>query len=77
METHVQKWGNSLGLRIPSSLAKQLSLKDGNTVDIKIEKDYLTIHPKKYRLEDMLEKISKSNLHSEEISTSLKGREEW
>jgi len=29
MEAKIQKWGNSLGLRIPAAIAKDLSLKHG------------------------------------------------
>jgi antitoxin component of MazEF toxin-antitoxin module len=33
METIVKKWGNSLGIRIPNAIARELSLKDGSFVD--------------------------------------------
>ena len=29
METRIRKWGNSLALRIPQSLARQIALKPG------------------------------------------------
>ena len=34
MQTSIQKWGNSLGIRIPSVYAKELDLLDGSIVDI-------------------------------------------
>ena len=39
MQTSVQKWGNSLGLRIPGVYAKELHLLDGSIVDIVIFND--------------------------------------
>lgn len=30
---HVSKWGNSLAVRIPSHIVKQLSLQEGDNVD--------------------------------------------
>jgi len=34
METVVQKWGNSLGIRIPRGLALEFHLKNGTPVEI-------------------------------------------
>ena len=34
MEAVVKKWGNSLGIRIPNLIVRELSLKDGSFVDI-------------------------------------------
>ena len=42
MQTHIQKWGNSLGLRIPMQLAKQLQLHAGSLVILKIEEDRMS-----------------------------------
>lgn len=46
METIVKKWGNSLGIRIPKHIAKELSLKDGSSVDIEDKEGEIIIHPK-------------------------------
>lgn len=32
----IAKWGNSLAVRIPSTLAKKLNLKEGTSVEIDI-----------------------------------------
>ena len=34
MQTVVQKWGNSLGIRIPAVFAREFELKNGSSVDI-------------------------------------------
>jgi antitoxin MazE len=77
MQIHIQKWGNSLGLRIPMKFSHQLNLKSGSPVDIKIEKDHLIIYPKKYYLEDMLSRITEENCHYEAFTNESKGCEEW
>ena len=46
MQTVVQKWGNSLGIRIPALYTKDLELKNGSTVDISEEEGKLVIIPK-------------------------------
>lgn len=37
MESPIQKWGNSLGIRIPKLFAKQLNLNDGGQVEVRYE----------------------------------------
>jgi len=43
MEAVVKKWGNSLGIRIPNKIAKELFLKDGSFVDINDKQDEIVI----------------------------------
>lgn len=77
METSIQKWGNSIGVRIPAKIAGQLRLKEGSLVDLKIEADHLTIYPKKYYLEQMLSSINKNNIHEDEFDEDHYGEEAW
>lgn len=37
MQTKIQKWGNSLGLRIPRTLAAEARVVEGSTVDLSVE----------------------------------------
>ena len=51
MEARLQKWGNSDGIRIPSSFLKSLNLKTNDKVDLIQEKDRIIISkPKKRHL---------------------------
>lgn len=77
MEASIQKWGNSLGIRIPVKLAGQMLLKEGSIVDLKIEADHLAIYPKRYYLEQMLDLITKSNIHNEGFEEDQYGKETW
>ena len=56
MVTRVQKWGNSLALRIPQSFAMQAKVTAGTAVDIAVEKGQLVVRPvrQRYRLRDLL-----------------------
>jgi antitoxin MazE len=80
MLTRIQKWGNSLGLRIPKSFAAEVEVEAGSTVDIRVENGDLVIRPlrrKQYVLSELLEGVNSRNLH-EEISTGDPvGREAW
>lgn len=80
MVTKIQKWGNSLGLRIPKSFAKELGVKEGYVVDIILEDDQLVIRPlqnEKYQLSDLLSLVRKENIHKEISTGDGVGREVW
>ena len=78
METIVKKWGNSLGIRIPSHIARELSLKDGSYVDINDRGKEIIIRPiHKNRLSEMVSQINEQNLHAEIETTGPVGNEVW
>ena len=68
MRTRIQKWGNSLAVRIPRSVAEEAGLMQGTDVELKVERGKLVVHPKPpktYRLADLLRGVRKSHLHGE------------
>lgn len=80
MVTKIQKWGNSLGLRIPKSFAKDAGVEEGSPVDISIDGDKLIIQPvrpSKYVLKDLVSQIREDNIHDEIPTGDPVGREVW
>jgi len=78
MEAVVKKWGNSLGIRIPNLIVRELSLKDGSFVDINDNGNEILIKPiRKNNLSDMLTLINEQNIHEEVKSTGPVGNEIW
>lgn len=77
MKTHIQKWGNSLGVRIPIRLSHQLKLKPGSFVNVTLENDHLVILPQRYHLEEMLTNITNENCHHTVLEGVSRGYEEW
>lgn len=80
METTIQKWGNSLGVRLPKSIATNQSLTAGSRVTVKETKTGISIEiaKKKTRtLADMLKGITKDNLHDEVDWGKPVGSEIW
>ena len=64
MEATIQKWGNSLGIRIPSAMAKDLHLKNGSPVEIDDIDGKIVIKPdNKADLLKKIAKINKKNIH--------------
>jgi len=80
MESRIRKWGNSLGLRIPKSLAEQTGVREGSAVEISVEENRLVVTPVRveaYRLKDLLEKVTNDNLHEEVDFGYPQGKEAW
>jgi len=77
MQTRIQKWGNSLGVRIPLQLAKQLNLHQGSSVNLGVEQGCIVIQPPKYDLDAMLNQINRKNQHHQILEDTQKGNEEW
>lgn len=77
MQAVVQKWGNSLGIKIPSLWAKDNNVKSGSKIEVIAEKGRMTILPQKRTLDDMLALVTPENIHSEISSGNSVGKEEW
>jgi len=64
----IQKWGNSLAVRIPAGLATQVDLHEGTPVDVVADQGTIVLIPrftKKYHLDDLLQNCKPSQLHGE------------
>lgn len=80
MRVRVQKWGNSLALRIPRSYAAETSLDPGAEVDLTLEDGRLVVTPvtaAPYRLEDLLAGVTPENIHREVDTGPSLGAEAW
>jgi antitoxin MazE len=79
MEIRIQKWGNSLALRIPKALAEDSGVSAGSVVDFRVLRGKLIATPirSNYELDNLLAGVSKANLHDEFDSGEAVGREVW
>ena len=80
MRTRVQKWGNSLALRIPKSFANEVGLQRETSVEISLVDGKLVITPvakPKLTLKQLLARVTKENLHHEVDSGPAIGNETW
>jgi antitoxin MazE len=77
MKTVVQKWGNSLALRIPKAMAEQIKVKEGAPVEITGEKGGLMIRATsaKKTLKELLSQVTAENLHGETQTGPAVGKE--
>jgi antitoxin MazE len=80
MVTKIQKWGNSLGLRIPKAYAEETGVAAGSEVDISVEDGELIIRPvivRKIDLQQLLRGVNAENIHDEVETGKPVGREAW
>ncbi len=81
MKTRVQKWGNSLAVRIPKSFAEEIGLKDDTSVDVSLSKGKVIVAPvtskSKLTLSRLLALVTNENLHREIDTGIAVGNEAW
>jgi antitoxin MazE len=80
MQVQVQRWGNSLALRIPKPFAAETHIRQGAVVDLAVEQGRLVMTPVReaaYSLEELLAGITEENLHGETDWGAPVGNEVW
>ena len=80
MKTRVQKWGNSLALRIPKSFATEAGLREDAPVELSLVKGKVVVQPvapEPPTLKELLRGVTDENLHSEWDTGPAVGREVW
>ena len=80
MQARVQKWGNSLAVRIPKSFALQSHLVHNTLVEMSLKNGKIVLFPvpqTEVSLAQLLERISADNLHGEVETGDTVGQEIW
>lgn len=79
MQARIQKWGNSLAIRIPKPFALEVGLEQNSVVSVSISEGKLVLEPVKsvYSLEELLAQVTPDNLHQEIETGSAVGSEAW
>ena len=79
METKIQRWGNSLGLRIPKAFAEEARVEAGSVVNISFRDGELIIRPlgRRLSLDTLVACINPENLHAPVETGEAVGREVW
>ncbi len=78
MTTKIQKWGNSLAVRIPKEVAG--GFRPGISVELHREGDALIVRPskkQKFLLHDLVSQIKPKQLHKETDFGKPLGKEVW
>ena len=68
MKSHVQKWGNSLAVRIPKPFAEGMGIGNNAPVEMSLEEGALVVKPDRERawsLDALLAEVTDENIHAE------------
>jgi len=57
MDALARKWGNSIGIRIPASMASSIKINDGTPIDVELDGEKIIITRKKFNLKELLDQI--------------------
>lgn len=82
MKTKAQKWGNSLAVRVPKHIAQAAGVRPEDVLEAEVVGGKIVLSPTresvpKYRLADLLKKVTKKNLHDETDWGRRRGKEAW
>ena len=80
MHAKVQKWGNSLALRIPKTFAEDTHLATGSEVNLSVHDGKIVVAPTpkpNYSLAILLRGVTDENRHSEVDTGEIVGQEAW
>lgn len=77
--TQLSKWGNSLGLRLPKAVAREVHLGEGDTVQVSVDNGTIVIRPSRPRhsLDELVRRITPKNRHDESDWGGTLGNEVW
>jgi len=77
MKGTVQRWGNSLAIRVPRAYARDLGVDEGSEVELRVDGPSLVVTPSSTpSLDTLLAAITDENLHAEDDTGPGKGRED-
>jgi antitoxin MazE len=81
MKVTAQLWGNSLGVRIPAPIARDIEIAPGSEIDLQVEAGRIVLTPtrrrRRYKLNSLVVKIAAANLPSGDTWGAPAGKEVW
>lgn len=80
MKAKIQRWGNSLAVRIPKAFAEEVGLKNDSSIEMRLVKGGLLLEPSSVwapSLDELLADVTESNVHDEVDTGPAQGLEAW
>lgn len=79
MQSQIGKWGNSLAVRIPLTMARETQLAEGMTVEVSVSEGRFIVTPvrRTYHLDQLVAGITPENRHAETDWGEPVGNETW
>ncbi len=79
-KSQLAKWGNSLAVRLPRQIVETARLQEGDPLSLSVGKDgAVVMRParRKYRLEELVSRVTPRNRHDETDWGGPVGEEIW
>jgi antitoxin MazE len=78
MTTRIARWGNSLGIRIPKSVAHNAQIEEGDSVELTVRNGTIVVRPARPRYSlELVGRITPRNRHRETDWGGPTGHETW
>ncbi len=80
MNARIQKWGNSLAVKIPRAVAADTHLTSGSVVNLAVRHGKVIVEPvrsTRFQLDELLKGVAKKNVHPSVDTGPAMGREVW
>jgi antitoxin MazE len=81
MLVKVQKWGNSLAVRIPKAFAGEIKISENSSVNLTVLDGSISIKPVEdcyeYKIDDLVNQVNEANAHGEYDTGKSEGKEIW
>ncbi|PSQ90184.1 MAG: AbrB/MazE/SpoVT family DNA-binding domain-containing protein [Bacteroidetes bacterium QS_8_64_10] len=81
MKTRIAKWGDSLAVRIPEALARELRFREGSPVTIRAKEEELVVESapddEPFDLDELVSRITDENQHESVDFGGPAGEETW
>lgn len=79
MRLAIRRWGNSLALRLPAAVLREVELAEGSEVNVAVEGQQLLITKVAplVTLDQLLADVTPENVHGEIPAGPPRGREIW
>lgn len=80
METTIQKWGNSLAVRLPREVTKRMAMQEGSAVEVREGTAGIVIRHAPQAgvsLKELVAMIRHGHTHTETVWGGMRGQEVW
>jgi len=80
MNTRLQKWGNSLAVRIPKAFIDEMKIKENSSLYLEMKEGAILITPapeRRWSLKTLLSEVTEENKPGEWEMGEKSGIEEW
>lgn len=75
--TRIGKWGSSLAVRIPKTIAQRWGVSEGSGIEMTLRGDRVVLRKPACNLADIVAGVTAENLHCEQDIGESRGREQW